>query len=61
MSGTSMAAPYVAAAAAMLRKHHSSWDLGDISARLRKSGDALKTLKSKTISGRRLNINKALG
>ena len=25
MSGTSMAAPYVAAAAAMLRKEHSSW------------------------------------
>ena len=28
MSGTSMAAPYVAAAAAMLRKEHSSWSVG---------------------------------
>ena len=61
MSGTSMATPYVAAAAAMLRKQHSSWDSGDISARLRKTGDALKALKGKTVSGKRLNINEALG
>ena len=61
MSGTSMAAPYVAAAAAMLRKEHSSWSLGDISARLRKKGNALKSLKGKTASGKRLNINSALG
>jgi thermitase len=61
MSGTSMATPYVAAAAAMLRKQHSSWDLGDISSRLRKSGDALKALKGKTKSGKRLNVNRALG
>ena len=61
MSGTSMAAPYVAAAAAMLRKEHSSWSLGDISARLRKKGNALKSLKGKTASGKRLNISSALG
>ena len=61
MSGTSMAAPYVAAAAAMLRKEHSSWSLGDISARLRNKGNALKSLKGKTVSGKRLNINSALG
>src|SRR5918995_1560004 len=61
MSGTSMATPYVAAAAAMLRKHHSSWDIGDISTRLRQKGDKLKALKGKTKSGKRLNINSALG
>ena len=61
MSGTSMAAPYVAAAAAMLRKEHSSWSVGDISSRLRKHGDPLKALKGKTTSGERLNINSALG
>ena len=61
MSGTSMATPYVAAAAAMLLKQHSSWDFGDVSARLRKTGDALKALKGKTVSGKRLNIDKALG
>ena len=61
MSGTSMAAPYVAAAAAMLRKQHSSWSLGDISSRLRKKGNALKSLKGKTASGKRLNVNSALG
>ena len=51
----------VAAAAAMLRKEHSSWDIGDISSRLRKQGDKLKALKGKTASGKRLNINRALG
>ena len=61
MSGTSMATPYVAAAAAMLRKEHSSWSVGDISSRLRKKGNALKSLKGKTASGKRLNINSALG
>ena len=60
MSGTSMATPYVAAAAAMLRKEHSSWDIGDITSRLRKQGDKLKALKGKTASGKRLNINRAL-
>ena len=61
MSGTSMAAPYVAAAAAMLRKQHSSWDIGDISSRLRTRGDKLKSLKGKTAHGERLNVNTALG
>ena len=60
MSGTSMATPYVAAAAAMLRKEHSSWDIGDISSRLRKQGDKLKALKGKTASGKRLNIYRAV-
>ena len=60
MSGTSMATPYVAAAAAMLRKEHSSWDIGDITSRLRKQGDKLNALKGKTASGKRLNINRAL-
>ena len=61
MSATSMAAPYVAAAAAMLRKAHSSWSVGDISSRLRKKGNTLKSLKGKTVSGKRLNVNSALG
>ena len=61
MSGTSMAAPYVAAAAAMLRKEHSSWSLGDISSRLRTKGNTLKSLKGKTASGKRLNVDSALG
>ena len=61
LSGTSMAAPYVAAAAAMLREHKSSWDTGDISCRLRNKGDELSSLRGKTASGERLNVNRALG
>ena len=56
-----MAAPYVAAAAAMLRQHNSSWDAGDLSSRLRNKGDELSALRGKTTSGRRLNVNRALG
>jgi len=61
LSGTSMAAPYVAAAAAMLREDHSSWDSGDISYRLRQKGDELSSLRGKTAYGQRLNVNRALG
>ena len=61
LSGTSMAAPYVAAAAAMLREYKSSWDAGDISYRLRQKGDELSSLKGKTVFGERLNVNRALG
>ena len=42
-----MATPYVAAAAAMLRKEHSSWDIGDISSRLRKQGTSSMPCKAR--------------
>ena len=61
MSGTSMATGVVSGVIASMRKEHSSWDIGDISSRLRKRGDKLKALKGKTASGKRLNINRALG
>ena len=61
MSGTSMAAPYVAAAAAKLLEFKSSWDIGDISFRLRQKGDELSSLRGKTVFGERLNVNRALG
>ena len=60
LSGTSMAAPYVAAAAAMLHEYKSSWDIGEISRRLRQKGDELSSLKGKTAFGERLNVNRAL-
>ena len=40
---------------------HSSWSVGDVSSRLRKKGDELKALKGKTASGKRLNVDSALG
>jgi subtilisin family serine protease len=52
LAGTSMAAPYVAAAAAMLFEHHSSWDVGDISYRLRQKGDELSALHRRSPSPR---------
>ena len=61
LSGTSMAAPYVAAAAAMLFEYHGSWDAGDVSYRLRQKGDELSALRGKTAFGERLNVNRALG
>ena len=61
LSGTSMAAPYVAAAAAMLHEYKSSWDIGEISRRLRQKGDELSSLRGKTAFGERLNVNRAFG
>ena len=60
LSGTSMAAPYVAAAAAMLHEYKSSWDIAELGRRLRQKGDELSSLKGKTAYGERLNINRAL-
>lgn len=59
MSGTRMAAPYVAAAAAMVREEHGFWDAGDI--RVRHHGGELSSLHGKIDSGERLNVNKAFG
>jgi subtilisin family serine protease len=59
-SGTSMATPLVAAAAAMLRKAgvHSPERIREL---LLKYADDKSTLKGKVASGGRLNINRALG
>jgi hypothetical protein len=45
----------------MLREAHGSWDAAEISSRLRKKGDELSALRGKTASGRRLNVDRALG
>lgn len=60
MSGTSMAAPYVAGAAALVWAARPSWSAAQVKQRLLQSGDPLSSLAGKTVSGRRLNVKRAL-
>jgi len=60
-SGTSFSAPQVAATLAMMFVHFPFDSYSQIIDRLRLSVDLLPSLESTTISGGRLNINRALG
>jgi thermitase len=59
LSGTSMASPMVAGAAAMLKARRSSATYGDLKTALVYTGDA-KPAFTNTVSGRRLNVASAL-
>lgn len=59
-SGTSMACPHVAGAAALVWSYHPTWNYKKVKAALLKSVDPLEALASKTITGGRLNVQKAL-
>jgi subtilisin family serine protease len=59
-SGTSMACPHVAGAAALLWSKNPSWDYKKVKQVLLSSVDKVAGLESKTITGGRLNILKAL-
>ncbi len=59
-SGTSMAAPHVAGAAALLWSQYPDATYLEIRERLLKFTDSLPSLKDKTITGGRLNILKSL-
>ena len=59
-SGTSMATPHVAGAAALLWAANPSYSYADIKAKLMSSVDKLDSLSGKMVTGGRLNINNAL-
>ncbi|MEH8017832.1 S8 family serine peptidase [Rheinheimera muenzenbergensis] len=59
-SGTSMASPHVAGAAALLWSVNPDLTPAEMKAILMDSGDALPALEGKTVSGKRLNLVNAL-
>ncbi len=60
MSGTSMAAPHVAAVAAAVMSLHPDWTGSQVIARLLSSVDLVPALNGKTATGGRLNFSKAV-
>ena len=60
LSGTSMAAPHVAGAAALLWSKNPTWNYKKVKDVLLKSTDSVSTLQGKVATGGRLNILKAL-
>ena len=61
MSGTSMAAPFVTGAIALLRDLHPNWSYQQVIGQVYGSVDPISSLKGKIKTGGRLNVFKALG
>jgi subtilisin family serine protease len=59
-SGTSMASPHVSGAAALVWSAHPGWTALQVKQKLLSSGDALGALRGRTVTGRRLNVLRAL-
>lgn len=60
MTGTSMSAPFVSAAAAMLYSHHDSITLADVKTILLSTATELETLQGKTVCNGMLNLGEAM-
>ena len=60
LDGTSMASPHVAGAAALLLGSKPSLTTAELKAALLTTGDPQPALAGKTVTGRRLNLDKAL-
>lgn len=59
-SGTSMAAPHVSGAAALLWAKHPDWNFRQVRDRLLQTVDPLPSLQRKVLTGGRLNLERAL-
>jgi subtilisin family serine protease len=60
LSGTSMATPHVAGAAALVKSAFPDLNFAGVKARLLANSDKIASMKGKVITGGRLNINNAL-
>jgi subtilisin family serine protease len=59
-SGTSMATPVISGVAALILAEHPRMSIDDLRKRLMDSTDPIVALKGKTVSGGRINAQKAL-
>ncbi|WP_196811806.1 S8 family peptidase, partial [Dolichospermum circinale] len=60
LSGTSMATPHVAGAAALVWSQNPTWTAQQVKNTLMNTGDSIAALAGKTVSGKRLNVFNAL-
>lgn len=60
LSGTSMAAPHVAGAVALIWNYNPTLSVADVKSIIMNSADRIPSMQGVTISGGRLNLNRAL-